>query len=267
VTRAFTTVVALALIAAFAHDATADRSTSSKVDRYGKTEESEAGGTHWRIRTKHGPVHVWVPRGYNRDTAGTVIYVHGYNTSADAAWREHHLARQFASSRQNAIFIVPEAPRNNEQSVRWDSLAELKRAVVDANFRLPDGAPIVIGHSGAFRTVAKWLDNRLLAEVILLDALYGKEKEFEDFIHSGERAQNHKLIIVATATKDKARRFAHQFRYAAVRHSIPHSYSEFTKREKRSKLLYLRSQYGHMALVTSGKVIPLLLRLTPLKRL
>ena len=64
-----------------------------------------------------------------------------------------------------------------------------------------------------------------------------------------------------------ARAFARQFRYAAVREKIPKTYAGFTKREKSSKLLYLRSQYGHNALVTNGKVIPLLLRLTPLKRL
>ena len=40
---------------------------------------------------------------------------------------------------------------------------------------------------------------------------------------------------------------------------------DFKKREKSAKLLYVKSQYGHMQIVTSGKVIPMLLRLTPLK--
>jgi hypothetical protein len=257
--------VAIAIgLAMIAGPADAER---KKRRRYDKTEKRLYGGTHWRIKTEKGPIHVWVPRNYHRDTAGTVVYVHGYNTSADGAWKHHKLPQQFKRSRQNAMFIVPEAPRGNGESVRWSSLAELKKAVVRANFRLPDGPPIVIGHSGAFRTIAKWLDNRLLAEVILLDALYGRAKEFEEFIHGGHRAKHHKLIIVATDTKAKARRFARKFRYAAVRDRIPSRYKEFTKRERRSKLLYLRSQYGHMALVTNGKVIPLLLRLTPLKRL
>lgn len=261
-------LLAICLIAGLSAPATADRKRERKErKRYDKTEDKVAGGTHWRIKTERGPVHVWVPRGYKRDSAGTVIYVHGYNTSADGAWRSHNLPQQFNKSRQNAIFIVPEAPRNNDQSVRWTSLAELKKAVMRANIRLPDGAPVVIAHSGAFRTVAHWLDNALLAQVILLDALYGKAGDFEEFIHGGKKAKHHKLIVVATATVDKARKFARKFRYAAVRDRIPTSYSEFTRRERGSRLLYLRSQYGHMALVTNGKVIPLLLRLTPLERL
>ena len=34
--------------------------------------------------------------------------------------------------------------------------------------------------------------------------------------------------------------------------------------ERGAKLLYIRSQYEHMSIVTSGKVIPVLLHLTPL---
>ena len=48
---------------------------------------------------------------------------------------------------------------------------------------------------------------------------------------------------------------------------MPASSGEFKKREKSAKLLYVRSQYGHMQIVTGGKVIPILLRLTPLKHL
>ena len=102
------------------------------------------------------------------------------------------------------------------------------------------------------------------AEVILLDALYGRQAEFEQFIDSGKRAGAHKLIIVAAGTVDQARSFAKKFRYAAVREKIPDSYAGLTKREKRSKLLYLRSQFGHTEIVSGGKVIPLVLRLTPL---
>ena len=38
-------------------------------------------------------------------------------------------------------------------------------------------------------------------------------------------------------------------------------------REKTAKLLYIHAQYEHMQIVTSGKVIPQLLHLTPLKSL
>jgi hypothetical protein len=226
-----------------------------------------AGGQHWRIRSKNGPIHVWVPAGYDRATAGTVVYVHGYHVDVDQAWERHDLPQQFRKSQQNAMFVVPEAPRSNEDRVYWESLAELKQAVSRAGIRMPNGPTIAVAHSGGFRTIASWVDNRLLAQVILLDALYGRVEQFEQFIHSGKRAQHHKLLIVASHTAEQSRDFAKKFRYAAVRDRIPASYTEFTNREKRSKLFYLRSQYGHGQIVSGGKVIPLLLRITPLRRL
>ena len=48
---------------------------------------------------------------------------------------------------------------------------------------------------------------------------------------------------------------------------MPDSVGGFSKRERGAKLLYIRSQYEHMQIVTSKKVIPMLLRVTPLKAL
>ena len=54
---------------------------------------------------------------------------------------------------------------------------------------------------------------------------------------------------------------------AVVRDDMPDTVAGFSKKEKRAKLLYIKSQYRHMPMVTNGKVIPLLLRITPLKAL
>src|SRR5947207_3178998 len=59
--------------------------------RLEKKEDEVAGGKHWRIVTVQGAVHVWVPPDYDRETAGTVVYIHGYWTDADGAWRDHEL--------------------------------------------------------------------------------------------------------------------------------------------------------------------------------
>lgn len=240
---------------------------AARAERLEKTEAQVAGGTHWRIKTGAGAVHVWVPAGYDRETAGTVVYVHGYYTDADGAWREHSLAKQFRASKQNAMFIVPDAPRGNEHDVKWHALTDLRKAITRANLRLPDGPTIVMGHSGAFRTVMKWVDHKVVAQVILLDALYGGEKAFDDFIGSGKRAKQHKLIVVGADTAEESRSFVRRYPFAVVRDKMPSSVDGFSKREKRAKLLYVRSQYEHMAIVTSGKVIPQLLRLTPLAAL
>lgn len=246
------------------------RTETVKDDGEGRLEKKEdtvAGGTHWRIKTKAGAVHVWVPPNYERATAGTVVYVHGYWKDADAAWREHNLARQFRASRQNALFIVPDAPTANEDSVKWPALKDLRKAIARANIRIPDGPTIVIGHSGAFRTIMQWIDHRAVEQIILLDAMYAGESAFNEFIKTGKRADQHKLIVVAAGTAQSSESFAKKYKFAVAREKMPSSYDGFTKRERGAKLLYIRSQFEHNAIVTSGKVIPLLLRLTALKAL
>lgn len=243
------------------------RSKDDGESRLDKLEDTVAGGRHFRIKTAQGAVHVWFPENYDRETAGTVVYVHGYWTDADGAWRDHGLARQFRASRQNAMFVVPDAPSNNDESVQWPALTDLRRAVSRANIKMPDGPVIVMGHSGAFRTVMQWVDHRLVEQIILLDAMYAGESAFDEFIKSGKRADDHKLIVVAASTATESRAFANKYKFAVARERMPDSAGGFSKREKSAKLLYVRSQYEHMQIVTSRKVIPMLLRLTKLKAL
>jgi hypothetical protein len=235
--------------------------------RLEKTEDTVAGGKHWRVKTKAGAVHVWVPPDYDRTSAGTVIYVHGYWTDADGAWKDHGLARQFRASRQNALFIVPDAPSSNDDSVKWPALKDLRKAIARANIVMPDGPVVVMGHSGAFRTVMQWVDHLRVEQIILLDAMYAGDSAFDEFIGTGKRADEHKLIVVGADTAQGSAGFAKQYKFAVAREKMPASDADFTKRERRAKLLYIRSQFDHMSIVTSRKVIPLLLRLTSLKSL
>jgi hypothetical protein len=243
------------------------RSEDDADARLEKKEDTVLGGRHFRIKTSRGAVHVWVPPEYNRETAGTVIYVHGYYTDADGAWREHELAKQFKASHQNAMFIVPDAPTGNDDDVKWPALKDLRRAVTRANIHLPEGPVVVIGHSGAFRTVMQWVDHRLVDQIILLDALYAGEAAFDEYIASGKRADDHKLIVVAASTAEGSASFARRYKFAVARERMPSAAGGFSRRERGAKLLYIRSQFEHMAIVTSGKVIPTLLRVTPLKAL
>ena len=212
-------------------------------------------------------MHVWFPENYDRATAGTVVYVHGYWTDADGAWRDHELARQFRASHQNAMFVVPDAPASNDDQVQWPALTDLRRAVTRANIKMPDGPLIVMGHSGAFRTVMQWVDHRMVDQIILLDALYAGESAFDEYIKSGKRADDHKLIVVGASTAQESRAFANKYKFAVAREKMPDAVGGFSKRERGAKLLYIRSQYEHMGIVTSEKVIPILLRVTPLKAL
>jgi hypothetical protein len=256
--------LAAALAIAFASaPALAKKHAEEHRDRLQKSEDTVEGGTHWRIKTDVGSVHVWIPPGYDRATAGTVVYVHGYYTDADGAWADYKLARQFKASHQNAMFVVPDAPAGNDDEVKWPALTDLRKALAKANIRIPDGPTIVMGHSGAFRTVMKWVDHHAIEQIILLDAMYGGEKEFDDYIANGKRADQHKLIVVGSDTASSSSAFAKKYPFAVTRESMPDG-KPFSKRERRAKLLYIRSQFGHMEIVTSGKVIPKLLALTHL---
>jgi hypothetical protein len=225
-------------------------------------------GEHLRLVTPRGPIHVWRPSGYQARTAGIVLYVHGYFEDVDQAWTRDNLAAQFQASGRNALFIAPEAPRSVSDHVCWKSLGALLNTVQQmGSLGLPRGPLIVVAHSGAFRTILRWLRDPRLRHLILLDGLYRNERQFRHWLQSAPAHEPHQMVLVANETHEKSQRFVRRFRRAARREHIPDDFSEFTKRERGARLLYLRSQYEHMEIVTGGKVIPLLLRLTPLKSL
>jgi hypothetical protein len=219
-------------------------------------------GTHWRLESDKGVIHVYAPPKYDARHAGLVVYVHGYRTSADRAWHEHRLREQFLASRQNALFVVPQAPTSIDDPVRWESLSSLRDALRAARIRAPDGPVIAVGHSGAYRTIARWVAEPELSEIILLDGLYRDPAPFETFA----AAPKHKLILVGKETAKACAALARRASGIALEH-IPEAYADFSARERRATLLYLRSQYGHEEIVAGGKVLPLLLRLTPLRSL
>jgi hypothetical protein len=227
----------------------------------------DPGGRHWRIDTAHGPVHVWTPPGYRADTAGVVVYVHGYYTDVDAAWDEHHLAAQFAASGRDALFIAPEAPRGNRHDVYWRSLGDLLREVRrHTGLVMPWSEPgrgiVALGHSGAYRTLLEWLDERELAHVVLLDGLYGHEQAFLDWLDEGALRR---LTLVGLDTLRWSELVSHPAAHQLD--WIPDHVADVPEAARTARLLHVRSQHGHMELVTEGKAMPVLLGLSGLPAL
>lgn|GEM_PF-1197588 len=219
--------------------------------------EQEAGGSHMRLETNHGPVHLFRPPGFDRKTAGVVVYVHGYYTHIDEAWYEHKLAAQFAASRRNALFIAPEAPAAPEEKPSWTSLRRLLSVVFRmARLHEPPGPLVVAGHSGAYRTLVPWLDEPALHHLILIDALYGNEPDFLDWL-ARERANRMTLVVKGTAKW--ADPFVKHLPYAVTLPRIPGAITDLSRAARGAKLLCLRSQYGHFELITEGRVMPVLL--------
>ena len=226
--------------------------------------EDEAGGLHTRVDTPHGPIHLFRPAGYERRSAGLVIYVHGLYTRVDQAWREHHLAAQFAATGANALFIACEAPEAATEEPAWaDPEAMIDAALSKARLRRPGGPLVAVGHSGAYRTLAAWLRAPALHQLILVDAMYGNEEEFRAWLQA-DRAN--KMTLVVKGTARRADPFVRGFPRAVTVPRIPDSFDELTRAQRTAKLLYLRSQYGHMELITEGRALPLLIRRTSLAR-
>ena len=228
----------------------------------------EAGGEHLRIETEHGPLNIWRPADYDPRRAGVVIYIHGYFTSVDQAWVDDQLAMQFRDSGRNALFIAIEAPESNGQDVSWKSLEELLRTVEGhIPYPIPHGPLVVVGHSAAYRTMLFWLDDPRVQYVVLLDALYSGEAEFRYWMRLHPHTQPHRMVLVAIDTRRQSSRFARHISGTARRGSIPARSASFTPRETHARLLYLRSQYEHNAIISNGKVIPVLLQISPIRAL
>jgi hypothetical protein len=228
----------------------------------------EAGGEDLRIETRHGPIHVWRPENYDSRTAGLVIYVHGYFTSVDQTWTDDHLAAQFRDSSRNALFIAIEAPQSMEEDVSWKSLEDLLRTVEErAPFSLPRGPLVIVGHSAAYRTILMWLHDPRIQGVILLDALYTGEAEFRLWLLPRPHTRPRRMVLVAYDTWPQSNHFSRHIYGTARRRSIPANAAGFTPRENQSRLLFLRSQYDHNEMINNGKVIPVLLQISPLRPL
>jgi hypothetical protein len=190
-------------------------------------------------------VHVWTPSNYDATTADLVIYVHGYYVTVDEAWRGHELARQFEAGAANAMFVVCGAPSAQVDPVDWESLDQLIAALPEP----PTGRVIAIAHSGGHRTIRSWMGPRLDG-LVLLDAAYGPMQEVIDWLAgSPER----RLLDVSELTRP----WADQLHAALPESTIVDG---FDGDYATTRILHVRSQLGHMELVTEGIAIPALLR-------
>lgn len=230
--------------------------------RAGDSTTADAGARSLRLETAHGPVYVWTPPGYRADTAGIAVYVHGYYTDVDDAWREHDLAAQFAASGRNALFIVPEAPAGGHHAVSWEQLGDLLREVRrHGALVMPWGPIVVLGHSGAYRTLLAWLDDRQLAHVVILDGLYGNEQPFLDWLDRGGPVRR-RLTLIGLDTLRWTELVTH-----AESHGldwIPEDPADVPAAARVARLLHIRSQFSHMELITAGKALPVLLAMSGL---
>jgi hypothetical protein len=224
-----------------------------------------AAGKHVRIDGPHGPIHVWIPPSYHADTAATILYLHGYYDDADSAWTGHHLPEQFAMSALNAMFIVPEAPAGARPPINYPNLSELLR-VVEEKTGVARGMALtaVVGHSGAFRTIGVWLDEPLVDQLVMIDAMYANEEQIEAWYRASPR---HRLITIGEDTLQWNEQLLRDVSDVLVLDRVPTTYETWPAEAKTARAVYVRAQFAHMPLVTDGIVLPAVLRLLPVELL
>lgn len=217
-------------------------------------------GRYIRFGTKDsGPVHVWRPRAYRRETAVTVIYLHGFYTDADRAMLEHALPTQFRDSGRNALFIVPETRSARADPLLWKDLEQLLTTVEQrTKLERPAGGIIVIAHSGGYRTVVDWLAQERIDKVVLIDGFYGNDDDFAKWVSTATRAKQ--LVLVGFDTQQRTEWFLRKQPKAVRLDDLPYLYDEVPANVRAAPVVYFQSErFDHMGLVTSGRLLPWLL--------
>ena len=218
-------------------------------------------GWHVRFGTSNaGPVHVWWPSSYRAETATTVIYLHGYTTDVDGAFLDHRLAAKFRDSGLNALFIVPEAPSWRSDPVYWAALDDLFDVVAKrVRVKPPHGHVTVVGHSGAYRTVASWLNHARLSHLILLDALYASEEDFHGWLALGE-GRARQLVFVGIETVGRTEAFLKRYPNAVRLPEVPYAYDALTPAAAKARVLFVPTdRFDHMGLIEDSRLLPWLL--------
>lgn len=223
-------------------------------------EQLNEDGRHWRFGTKDkGAVHVWRPRTFKPASAVTIVYLHGFFTDVDRAVLEHQLFTQFRDSGRNAVFIVPEARSGRTDPLFWTDVTQLLDVVAKRTKQTLPQRLVVVGHSGAYKTIVEWLSHAPLEQVFLVDGLYGNDDEFRAWVTDAE-AKTRQLVLVGFDTQQRAEWFLKKHPEAVKLDDLPYLYDELPAKVRRAKLVSFQSErFDHMGLVTTGRLMPWLL--------
>jgi hypothetical protein len=139
--------------------------------------------------------------------------------------------------------------------VAWPSLGALLDSVAKVE-RLPEGRTIAVGHSGAYRTLAVWVDEPRLDTITLIDAAYGDLRVFASWLE--ERPDRRLIDIGDQMSRVHTDAFHELLGETFTIYGFPAK--RIPDEARRARVLYIRSNVGHMRLVTGGIAIPVILR-------
>lgn len=161
-----------------------------------------------------------------KDSLNYIFYFHGWYNNIDSSLSQFNLIEQFYNSKQNAIFVFPEGPKNAPDSFggKLEEKNRFKYLIAELNSKLEKhfnksfnvGNIILSGHSGAYRVIAYILLHggltNNISSVILFDGLYADIEKYSYWLNNyngkfiniyttngGTKAQSENLMFCLSA--------------------------------------------------------------------
>ncbi|HEY8298551.1 MAG TPA: hypothetical protein VIG32_11090 [Candidatus Baltobacteraceae bacterium] len=157
-------------------------------------------------------VGIFIPSGFRPGpSTDFIVHFHGWNNDVATVLTRYRLREQVASSRRNAILLVPQGPRDAPDS--GDGKLELDAGgfarfvheaaeFLRASGTVPSaqvGRIVMTAHSGGYGglggALARGGMNDSIDDVILFDAAYGN---YDAFAHWQKAAPNHHFLSLCT---------------------------------------------------------------------
>jgi hypothetical protein len=122
------------------------------------------------------------------------------------------------------------------------------------------GVTAAIGHSGAYRVLFSWMDYPGLDVIVAMDAMYGEVDTWREWLAG---SPTRRFINVGDDTLRWTEELALELAdETLVLDRFPDD-GELPAEAREARIVYVRSQIGHMPLVTDGVALPWALRLLP----
>jgi len=178
-------------------------------------------------------VAIFIPKGFHEsDKIDFIVHFHGWKNHVERVLEKYKLIEQLVESRRNAVLLVPQGPRDAQDSFggKLEDPDGFKQFMADVIETLRQksgwsqkncaiGQVVLSGHSGGYQVISAIIDHGGLTEhvreVWLFDALYAQTSRFLAWIdknqgrfidiyteHGGTKAESERLM---TTLKQRGR--------------------------------------------------------------
>ena len=215
-------------------------------------------------------VGIFVPKGFRAgETTDFIVHFHGWRNHIEKLLTNYNLIQQFSESSRNAIFLVPQGPRDAADSFggKLEDTNGFARFMAEAVQNLNArgiihttniGNIVISGHSGGYHVmggiVARGGMQEHVREVWLFDALYGQTP---DFVAWFANPNAHRLIDIYTlhgGTKEETEKLIESYKKVPAKVPfIAKKEVDFTTDELQTNQLRLKRRSSLSKKVKAGR--------------